>query len=147
MATDDIDLFSDEILAHPYPAYQVLRDAGVVHTSRYDVWIASRYADVREVLRDWHTFSSAWGTAIDPEVNRLRAGNIISTDPPEHDRLRDVLGPQMSARSIRTLQEDIDRQAAELVDGLLATGGGDVVGRLAQPLPVRVVGDLVGFAD
>lgn len=143
----DLDLFSDEVLLDPYPAYQVLRDLGVVETRRYGVWIVSRDAHVREVLKDWHTYSSAWGTAIDPGVNGLRATNIISTDPPAHDELRDVLAPQMSARSVRELQGRIDQVAADLVDGLLETGGGDVVARLAQPLPLRIVGDLVGFAE
>lgn len=144
----DVDLFSDDVLLDPYKAYRALRDAGpVVRSRRHDVWVVPRYAEAREVLKDWHSYSSAWGTAMDDEVNKLRAGNIISTDPPEHDGLRDVLGPQMSARSVRTLQPEIERRAAELVEALLSRGGGDVVRDLAQPLPLGVVADLVGFAQ
>lgn len=142
----DIDLFSDEVLLDPYPAYQAMRESGaVVHSTRYGVWVVPRYAEVRSVLRDWRTFSSAAGTAMDDEVNRLRAGNIISTDPPEHDALRDVLSAQLSARALGALQGDIEARAQSLVDALVASGGGDIVTGLAEPLPLHVVADLVGF--
>lgn len=143
---EGIDLFSDQALLDPYPLYRELRNAApAVHSSLYDLWMVPRYGEVREVLKDWRSFSSAWGTAIDDGINHLRAGNIISTDPPDHDRLRDVLAAQMSARAVRRLQADIDRRASEMVRQLLASGGGDVVSRLAQPLPLEVVADLVGF--
>ncbi len=144
----DVDLFSDEALLDPYSLYRALREAGAaVYSRRHGLWVVSRYGDVREVLRDWRRYSSAAGTAVDDEVNRLREGNIISTDPPEHDRLRDVLAVQMSARAVRKLQADIERRAEELVDQLLRNGGGDVVAELAQPLPLDVVADLVGFPE
>lgn len=143
----ELDLFADESLSDPYPAYRALREVGVVRTARYGVWAVARYADVREVLRDWRSFSSAWGTALDPDVNRLRMGNIISTDPPVHDRLRAVLAPQLSARAVQGLRSSIDQLATRLVEALLAEGGGDVMERLAQPLPLRVVCDLVGFVE
>lgn len=143
---EGIDLFSDQALIDPYPLYRALREAGpAVRSSVHDVWVVPRYREVREVLKDWRTFSSAWGTAIDDGINRLRAGNIISTDPPDHDRLRDVLAAQMSARAVRRLQADVERRASQMVGQLLATGGGDVVSRLAQRLPLEVVADLVGF--
>jgi cytochrome P450 len=141
-----IDLFTDEALLDPYPLYGAIRRSGpIVHSRLYDLWMVSRYAEVREVLKDWRTFSSAWGTAIDDEVNKMRAGNIISTDPPDHDRLRNVLAAQMSARAVRRLQAGIERRAEEMVSALVRAGGGDVVRQLAQPLPLEVVADLVGF--
>lgn len=142
----DIDLFSDEALLDPYPLYRRIRDAAPAVLSRvHDVWMVSRYTEVRQVLKDWRGFTSAAGTAMDDRVNELRVGNIISTDPPEHDRLRDVLSAQMSARAVRKLQADIEQQAAGLVADLLHQGGGDVVAELAQPFPLNVVADLVGF--
>jgi len=142
----DVDLFADEVLDDPYPVYRRLRDtAPVVRSHCHDVWMVPRYDEVRAVLRDWRSFSSAAGTAMDDEVNRLRAGNIISTDPPEHDALRDVLSAQLSARALGALQGDIEARAQSLVDALVASGGGDVVTGLAEPLPLHVVADLVGF--
>ncbi|MGH9086545.1 MAG: cytochrome P450 [Acidimicrobiales bacterium] len=144
----DADLFSDETLDDPYPLYRAIRDAGpVVHSNRHHLWMVSRHADVRDVLKDWRSYSSAGGTAVEDSVNELRAGNIISTDPPDHDHLRDVLSTQMSAREIRKLQSGVEERAHAMVAALVRNGGGDVVTGLAQPLPLGVVADLVGFPD
>lgn len=140
------DLFSDEVLADPYPVYEELRAAGpVIHLDRYDAYAVPRYAEVRTVLFDWRTFSSAQGTALDPEVNRLRAGNIISTDPPQHDVLRGVLGAGLGARAVQTLTEAIRARADELVRNCLARGSFEAVTDLAQVLPTDFICDLVGF--
>lgn len=142
----DLDLFCDDALADPYPLYRAIRDAGaVVHSNHHDLWMLGRHADVRDVLKDWQSYSSAWGTAVDDRVNELRTGNIISTDPPDHDRLRGVLSAQMSAREMRKVQADVAARAHAMVADLVGAGGGDVVARLAQPLPLGVVADLVGF--
>lgn len=146
MEVADVDLFCDEALLDPYPLYRAIRDAGpVVHSNRHDLWMLGRYGDVRDVLKDWQSYSSAWGTAVDDRVNELRAGNIISTDPPDHDRLRGVLSAQMSAREMRKVQAEVEARARTMVAELVGTGGGDIVARLAQPLPLGVVADLVGF--
>lgn len=140
------DFFSDEVLLDPYPYYSALRNrAPAVHLACHDVWAVARYADARNVLRDWRSFSSAHGTAMDPGVNSLRAGNIISTDPPEHDKLRGVLGPQMSAKAMKKLQTSIEQRADAVVADLAERGRADVVTELAQPFPLGVVADLVGF--
>lgn len=142
----DVDLFADDVLDDPYPVYGRLRQAGPVMWSRcHDVWVVPGYAEVRAVLRDWRSFSSAAGTAMDDGVNRLRAGNIISTDPPEHEALRGVLAAQLSARALGVLHDDIESRARAMVDTMLTNGGGDVVTELAEPLPLNVVADLVGF--
>jgi cytochrome P450 len=51
--TSDLDLFSDEALADPYPRYKALRDLGpAVYLSRHDLWFISRYEQVRSALGD-----------------------------------------------------------------------------------------------
>jgi cytochrome P450 len=51
-----IDLFSDEVLADPYPTYRRLRDAGpAVYLERIDAWALARDASVRAALTDWQT--------------------------------------------------------------------------------------------
>ena len=61
----DVDLFSEEALLDPWPRYEAIRDAGpAVYLERYDMWALARYAEIRSSLRDWQTFSSAQGTAL-----------------------------------------------------------------------------------
>lgn len=142
----DVDLFTDEALADPYPLYRRIRDAGqAAYLPRYGVWALGRYDQVRAALHDWRTFSSAGGTGLNPAANATTRGLIIATDPPEHDRLRDVLSERLGPRAIRDLRQDIARQADELVAPLVERGGFDAVDELARAFPVTVVLDLIGL--
>ncbi|MGB6580826.1 MAG: hypothetical protein WBF34_23225 [Streptosporangiaceae bacterium] len=49
----ELDPFSDEFLIDPFPALDVLRDAGpAVHLTRYGIWAVAGYRDAHAVLRD-----------------------------------------------------------------------------------------------
>lgn len=49
----DVDIFADDVLTDPYPAYAELREAGAaVYLERYDCWALPRYEHVRAALRD-----------------------------------------------------------------------------------------------
>ena len=89
----DVELFTDEALTDPFPAYKEIRDAG---PSRYDVFAIGRYAPLRAALSDWETFSSAGGIGLNPVANEATKGLIIATDPPEHARLRNVLAERLA---------------------------------------------------
>lgn len=142
----DIDLFTDEALLDPFPLYRLIRDAGpAVYLEQHGVWAMGRYAEVRTALDDWETFSSAQGVSINSVSNRTTKGIIIATDPPEHDRLRNVLADRLAPRAIRSLSARISEQAQELVDRVLAKGSFDAVADLARAFPVSVVLDLVGL--
>jgi cytochrome P450 len=144
-AASDLDPFDDAVLADPYPAYRRLRDAGpVVWLRRYDVWALSRYAEVRQALRDWQTFSSASGVGMTEEFND-RFGGILGSDPPEHDRLRRVLQAQLSPRALREVEDDLQARADALVETLVERGSFDAVRDLAEPYTVSVVAELAGL--
>ena len=92
--TSDLDLYSDDVLAEPYAHYRRLRDAGpAVWLERYNAWVIARYDAVRAVLRDWRTFSSAAGVALNDTLNTAMQGNTLGSDPPLHDLLRNVVSP------------------------------------------------------
>jgi cytochrome P450 len=79
--TSDIDLYSDEVLAEPYEHYRHLREAGpAVWLERYNAWAVARYDSVRTVLRDWRTFSSASGVALNDTLNTAMQGNTLGSD-------------------------------------------------------------------
>ncbi|MFD0887463.1 cytochrome P450 [Streptosporangium algeriense] len=142
----DLDLFCDEALTDPFPGYRRIRDtAPAVHLPRYDAWAMGRYADVRAALSDWESFSSARGIGLNDLANAATQGMIIATDPPEHDRLRNVLAARLSPKAIRNLREDIERRADELVEPLVAAGSFDAVNDLARAFPISIVLDLIGL--
>jgi cytochrome P450 len=61
----DIKLYSTEVLLDPFPLYKILRDLGpVVWLEAYDMFILSRYNDVKAALANWEVFSSAGGVTM-----------------------------------------------------------------------------------
>jgi cytochrome P450 len=142
----DVDLFSSDVLADPYPAYRSLRDAGpAVRSTAHPVWVLARYADVRAALADWESFTSAQGVALTDEMNAPMLGSVLASDPPQHDVLRSVLTEKLAPRALAKLRGDIAERADALVDGVVARGSFDAVTDLAQALPVGVVADLIGL--
>ena len=60
--------FSPEFQADPYPTYAALRAKAPVLRSPLGVWVASRYGDVAEIIRD-----GRWGHgAQDDGIQSLR---------------------------------------------------------------------------
>ena len=86
--SEPIQLYSKEIDADPFPAYQRLRDEFPCYWSESaGIWFLSRYADVASAAVDWETYSSLSGNLID-EIPGRSGGTLGTTDPPFHDRLR-----------------------------------------------------------
>jgi cytochrome P450 len=55
-----VDLWSDDVLLNPFPAYKQLRDIGpAAYMTKYGFWFIGRYDIVKNALSDWETFSSA----------------------------------------------------------------------------------------
>jgi cytochrome P450 len=146
--TSDVDLFSDAAIADPYDHYRRLRDLGpVVWLPRHQVWCLSRYAEVRTVLADWESFSSARGVAMNDFTNEILVGTTIASDPPVHDHLRGVIGERLTPRAVRTMRAAVEERADLLVDSLVARGSFEVVADLARALPQAIVPDLLGLPD
>jgi cytochrome P450 len=141
----DIDLFADDLLIDPYPAYAQLREqAGVVHLPANDVYALTRYDVIRDALGEWETFSST-AIGFNPAVNEALAGTSLRSDPPEHTTLRAALSANLTPRSLRPLGATIDGKADALVSGLAARGGFDAIDDLARVFPLEIVADLIGF--
>ena len=144
----DLDLFSDEVLCSPYPFFRQLRDLGpMVELGQYDVVALPRFAQVRDALSDWETFSSADGVGLNDTLNEAWRGTIIASDPPYHDQLRAVLSERLAPRALRSMREAISQRAARHVEALVDRGSFDAVSELARAVPISIVLDLLGFPD
>ncbi len=113
--------------------------------------IVNRYAAVREVLADAERFSSAlpvFGRR-DPDAPPPE-GNLLTSDPPEHTRLRKVLSPEFTVRRIGRLVPRITEIVDEHLDAMAAAGApADLVADFALPVPSLVICELLGvpYAD
>lgn len=146
--TYDEDMYSDDVLANPYPHYRRLRDAGpVVWLPQNNLYAISRYKDVRESLRAHQIFSSANGVAANEPTNTGSMGTTIASDPPDHTAMRQVIGAPMLPSGLALIRPRIEQMADELVDRLVAQGSFDAVTDLAQHIPVNIVSELVGLPE
>jgi cytochrome P450 len=150
------DRFTAENLADPYPLYQRLREEQpVYYAEEFDVWVVSRYDDVRRVLMDPTRFSSAFQIRTPhvpaPGVLAILAEGhpevpaLLNEDPPEHRRTRDLVAKTFSPRRIGGLQPRITAIVTELLDAMEPRGKADLVAEFATPLPLRVVCELIGL--
>ena len=141
-----LDLFSDEILADPFPIYASIRDAApAVWLERSRCWAVGRYSDVRRALTRHQIFRSGEGIGLTPEANALQKGSVLSSDPPVHGALRSVLNDRMSPAGLQGEREPIQRAADILIDRLVSRQSFDAVEDLAKAFPVMVVLDLIGI--
>ncbi len=150
---EDVDIHAPEFARDPYPTYERLRrEQPVAHGSKYGgYWLLTRYEDVREAARDWHTFTSSVPgvTSIPAATRRTKPQLPLEVDPPLHSRYRALVNPVFAPARIAALRPRVEALAAGLVDGLLArlgTGAAvDLVGEYAVPLSVGTLAEFTGL--
>ena len=150
-----LDLYGDAVRADPYPLLTELREAAPVHwVSQHGLesWIVTRYDEVRFVLGDprfckhpdtvpeaLRKFKAAFGSPTENEVRSL-----LATDPPDHTRLRRLVGKAFTPRRVDGLRPRIQQVTDALLDAAAGAEVVDLVEALTTPLPITVIGQLVG---
>ncbi|HEV3266352.1 MAG TPA: cytochrome P450 [Acidimicrobiales bacterium] len=127
----------------PFPAYAWMREhAPAYFDESGGVWGISRYADIKEISKDPDTFSNAGG--IRPDSDALPM--MIDTDAPEHVRRRRLVSEGFTPGRIRESEPGIRAVCDEIIDQVCETGSADFVRDIAAPLPMVVIGDMLGVA-
>ena len=145
----DVDPFSIEFFADPYPTHELLRETGpVVYLDKWNVYAVARHAEVHAVLNDPATFCSSRGVGLSDfakEKPWRPQSIILEADPPAHTRTRAVLNQVLSATALKPLREGFAAAAAAKVDELLARKSFDAVADLAEAFPMSVFPDAMGL--
>lgn len=141
----------------PAPELSALREERVSRVSTpfgVDAWMVTRYADIREVLSDAERFPIAIRGLAQlpgaPEMTeeqhaRLRAGNLLQMNPPDHTRVRRLLAPEFTLRRMRRLEPRVARIVADHLDAMEAAGSpADFIRSFALPIPSLVICELLG---
>ena len=149
LPVSDVNPFELERRLEPYAFYEELREMGpVVHLRGLDLYAVSRFADVRRVLADQRVFSSAQGVVQNAAMNAAMAGSIVGTDPPEHTRLRGILGRPLTPARLAPMRDMLSQLSARQVERILESGGEvEAVSQISCHLPLSVVTELVGMPD
>lgn len=155
--TVELDPFAPEQRQDPFPALAALRrEQPVWYSEAHDLWLVTRYDDVMAVAKDHATFSSVGALKSSPAPfppavqSALAEGYpemplIIEIDPPRHDSIRRLVTKAFTPRRISAMEARIAAIAAELLDELAPAGRADLIESFAWPLPLRVMGELLGI--
>lgn len=140
-------------VSSPYPHYHALRAAA----PRYRMeqpgqgvgWVLTTYDECRTALKNPSLDKSAQRPRMADHRGRPGARTLLFLDGPEHTRLRGLVSRVFTPKRIQVLRPRLTAFVDGLLDditGQVGPGGGevDIVGAFGFPLPVMVIGELVG---
>ena len=136
--------FSPRGRLDPYPAYRWLRENDPVHfdvTSR--MWLLTAHADCALALRD-PRFSAALGQRERVRDDELPP-SMLTTDPPEHQRLRSPGALLMGPAAIRGISGGIEAEIERVLDGLAGRERIEATADIGEPLATGVLARLFGL--
>ena len=136
----------------PYPMYERLRSKDPVHRSRIaNGWVLTRYEDVKTVLTDIERFSNDDRKAIrGPLLSGGRVSetpSIVGVDPPEHTRLRRLVGRAFTPDGVKRRRPMIQGIAKALADRIDESRPFDIVPLYTKPLPMMVMAEIMGVHE
>ena len=129
-------------------------EAPVIWSEQVNAWVLTRYDDVREVLRDNEHYSSVrvpGGGLVGRTDIRIEqvappdALNMLNADRPDHTRLRKLLSLDFTPSKIDRMLPRIAEVTDDLLAGATDEPTFEVVTKLAEPLPVTVIAELLGI--
>jgi len=155
MTTLAFDPADPAVRDNPFPLFARLQDADPVHWSpALRAWVLTRYDDVREAttagalspdrLRPFYAQLQGERREVLAEVMRYLSLWMVFRDPPEHPRLRRLMGSVFTPRAIEALAPSIGQVVDDLLDTLPRGEPVDWVRQVAMPLPAYVILDLLG---
>ncbi|MEY9860566.1 cytochrome P450 [Catenulispora sp. GAS73] len=138
----------------PYDAYAQLRETGGAHQavkpSGGEVWVISRYDDVKALLSDPRMSIEArnsrhgyQGFGLPPALDE----HLMNVDDEAHARLRRLVSSAFTPRRVEAQRERIQAAVDRLVTAIAPDGRADLVDALAVPTPVVVICDLLGIPE
>jgi len=126
----------------PYTTFAELRTRCPVSTTASGAYFLARYADVLAATRDLETFQASFrepGVVVPPEEQ------LISEIPePRHGKIRRIINSAIAQHRIGRVEPFARTLCGDLLDGLLARGGGDLVAEYVTPIPATVIAHLLG---
>jgi cholest-4-en-3-one 26-monooxygenase len=139
-----IDLMSGTFFgSDPYPAFAWMREhAPVFYDEANDLWAVASYRHLKAVSSDTETFSNAGG--VRPKFPPLPM--MIDFDAPEHVRRRRLVSSGFAPRRVREMEDHVREICDRVIDGVCEQGSCDFVRDIAAPLPLAVIGDMLGVA-
>ncbi len=150
-----LDLHRPESIADPWPLYRrLLATDGACWDPGVRSWLVARHADVSRLLDDRrlsagtdHERAARYAPPDLRYIFPLLDGHVSFVDPPDHGRLRRVLGEPFRPRQLAALAGWVGTLVDRVLVRAARTGRLDVVADLSLPVPLQVIRQLLGMED
>ncbi len=163
-----LSLLDPSVRADPYPVYAALQRQAPVAEGPMGIVVVSGHAPVAALLRDRRLSSDyrnssafrAWLSEQDADLDAWDADDaqpFLLRDPPDHTRLRRLAASALAASALAPgALGRLEPRIAALTDGLLDVAAAragddgtvvDLVAEVAAPLPLAVIGELLGVPE
>jgi cytochrome P450 len=147
-----------ELRVDPYPTFERYRDADPVHWGIATnpvlpgSWYTFTYADCMAVMADPRFKSNPESVGMNDAVlddfgpvASVFTKFIGALDPPDHGRIRSIMAKAFTPRRVAEMRSRIEAIASDLMTDCLADGKPfDLVARFAFPLPMTIIGEMLG---
>ena len=146
---------SPDFIRDPYPFYARLRAEDPMHRTPLGFFLASRNAEVADVLRDKRfgkdfvgRTTKRYGPAMLEEPAIRSMGRwMLTQDPPDHTRLRGLVVKAFTARRVEDMRPRIRQIVDDSLDRVAGRGHMDLIADFAFRLPVIVICDMLGIPE
>lgn len=149
------DFFSRDWARDPYSIYRRVSTEGpMVKHRALDAWMLSSYEACEEVLRSPASVERAelfdevepWRSM--PDTDRtMFTRSLLFIDPPDHTRLRRLVSRSFTPRRVAQLEPRVSEICTRLLDRIDSGDEVDLVAELFAPLPIYVIGELLGVPE
>ena len=152
----ELDFFSAEVQECPFHVYQQLQEeAPVWQMPGTNVFVVTRYDDIREIIRDPGRFSSNFSALLNTgsyneEVNPMygkgyeMVETLLTQDPPRHRVYRNLVNKVFSNKRIEGMRSEVEKMSNELINQWIDEPEVDLLNRFCVPLPIYVISDQLG---
>jgi cytochrome P450 len=138
------DPLAEDVQTDPYPIYRWYRTHDPVsYNEDLKAWFLFRFEDVLTALHDTEVFVNGQGVSLAGEATQA-GRTLISTDNPVHHQLRSAISAYFTPRAVSGFEPRVRAIATEHLDALAGRDGCDLMADYAIPIPIIVVGDLLG---
>ncbi|SDL64593.1 Cytochrome P450 [Lentzea albidocapillata subsp. violacea] len=168
-AEEVLELFGADFVRDPHPVLARLRAEAPVRLvatpNGLKTWLVTRYDDARALLTDPrlskdmrvgyglipHNFAdpakqAAFGKerGTRKQFARELSTTMLDSDPPDHTRLRRLVGKAFTVRQVELLRPRIAELTGELLDALEGRDEADLMDALTFPVPFTVICWMLG---
>jgi len=140
---EEIRLLSPDFYQAPHELFTWMRERAPVYwDDATGIWGVTRYEDVMFLSKNPEIFCSGEGSRPDSSVP-----SMINMDAPQHILRRRIVSAGFTPRRVSDHEPYLRRKVGELIDRVAGRGECDFVREIATPLPMYMIGELMGLPE